>query len=113
MRSARTWVMVGSVMLAASAANAADMPVPQPLPPVEIGAWYLRGDIGFTNQKVDKVENKLIDRADRVQVINSDFDSAGLFGLGVGYQLNNWLRVDVTGEYRMNSSYNGLDVLSF
>ena len=24
----------------------------------------------------------------------------GLFGLGVGYQFNNWLRVDVTGEYR-------------
>src|SRR5918994_7557566 len=131
MRSARTWVMAGTVMLAASAANAADPVSPPPSQPIcvpraqahlwpgvplcaeEFGGWYLRGDIGFTNQEVDKLENVLIDRADRVQVINSDFDSAGLFGLGVGYQFNNWLRFDVTGEYRMNSTYNGLDVLTF
>jgi opacity protein-like surface antigen len=129
MRSARIWVMAGTVILAASAANAADAPPPSqpicvprgqahlwpgvPLCAEQFSSWYLRGDIGFTNQKVDKLENKLIDLADRVEVINSDFDSAGLFGLGVGYQFNNWLRFDVTGEYRMNSSYNGLDVLTF
>jgi opacity protein-like surface antigen len=128
MRSARIWGMAGTVMLAASAANAADAPSPSqpicvpraqahlwpgvPLCAEQFSSWYLRGDIGFTNQEVDKIENQLIDLADRVQVINSDFDSAGLFGLGVGYQFNNWLRFDVTGEYRMNSSFNGLDVIS-
>ncbi len=131
MRSARTWVMAVTVMLAASAANAADPVSPPPSQPIcvprheahlwpgvplcaeQFGGWYLRGDIGFTNQKIGKLENVFIDSADRVQVINSDFDSAGLFGLGVGYQFNNWLRFDVTGEYRMNSTYNGLDVLTF
>jgi opacity protein-like surface antigen len=130
MRNARTWVMAGTVMLAANVAKAAEPPVKQaspqpicvpraqahlwpgvPLCAEQFSSWYLRGDIGFTNQEVDKLENKLIDRADRVQVINSDFDSAGLFGLGVGYQFNNWLRFDVTGEYRMNSTFNGLDVI--
>ena len=44
-----------------SAAFAADMPIaPPPMtyapPPVEdFGGWYLRGDIGMTNQRVDSL----------------------------------------------------------
>ena len=38
------------------------------------------------------------------------FDSAGIFGVGVGYQFNNWFSADVTGEYRGKSNFTGLDV---
>ena len=42
----------------------------------------------------------------RLYLVGSDngFDTAGIFGLGVGYQFNNWFRADVTGEYRGNPS---------
>jgi hypothetical protein len=33
-----------------------------------------------------------------------------LFGVGIGYQFNQWLRADLTGEYRMASNFHGLDI---
>ena len=44
---------------------------------------------------------------------SSGFDTAGIFGIGVGYQFNNWLRVDVTGQYRGKSNFHGSDVFVF
>ncbi|HET7679752.1 MAG TPA: outer membrane protein [Xanthobacteraceae bacterium] len=134
MRSARVWVMVGTVMLAASAANAAEPPLYQPPPPPqlqpicvpraqahlwpgapicaeEFSSWYLRGDIGMTNQKVRKLENKLLPAS--ANIVNSEFDSSMLFGIGAGVHFNNWLRFDATGEYRGNSDFAGLDVIDF
>ncbi len=102
--------------LGVSQALAADLlppPPPPPPPPAEIGGgWYLRGDIGMTNQKVDKVVNPQLDAAfpvARVAFDQSEFASAPFFGLGVGYQFNSYFRVDVTGEYRGRSSYRGTD----
>jgi opacity protein-like surface antigen len=100
-----------------TAAVAADMPIAPPPayapPPVEdFGGWYLRGDIGFSNQQVKRVNN-----AFDAQNFTSDqklgFSSAGIYGLGVGYQFNNWFRADVTGEYRGNSTFNGTDHITF
>ena len=124
-------MITGAVLLGASAANAADYPqyqpppVPQPIcvpraqaymwPGVPIcaeevfGNWYLRGDIGITNQKVKRLENVLLP-PDAIHV-NKEFDSSSLFGLGVGFNFNNWLRVDVTGEYRGRSDFDGLDII--
>jgi opacity protein-like surface antigen len=34
-----------------------------------------------------------------------------LFGLGIGFQFNNWLRLDATGEYRGKSDFTGLDII--
>jgi len=33
-----------------------------------------------------------------------------LFGLGIGYIVNNWLRFDVTGEYRGAANFHGYDI---
>jgi opacity protein-like surface antigen len=46
-----------------------------------------------------------------VNTVQKDFDSAPLFGVGVGYQFNNWLRTDVTGEYRGKANFHGLDIV--
>ena len=82
-------------------------------PPVEdFGGWYLRGDIGFSNQRVDRLNN-----ADDVRLTSSvqnlSFNTAGIFGLGAGYKFNNWFRADVTGEYRGNSQFHGTDANTF
>ena len=56
--------LAGFLAVAASTmtARAADLLPPLPAPePFEVasvgGGWYLRGDIGFSNQNVDRLEN--------------------------------------------------------
>ena len=42
-----------------------------------------------------------------------NFNTAGIFGLGVGYKFNNWFRADVTGECRGNSQFFGTDRITY
>jgi opacity protein-like surface antigen len=106
----------GLLALLATAASAADMPYPQPppvyVPPVEEVAygWYLRGDIGMTNQHVKSLFNALYSSAASVDTVQKDFDSSITFGLGAGYQWNSWLRTDITGEYRGKANFHGFDI---
>jgi opacity protein-like surface antigen len=89
-------------------AHSADLP---PLAPaVDFSGWYLRGDIGFSNQQVGELFNENYNRYDSVTNYDKGFDAAPFFGLGIGYNINNWLRVDVTGEYRARANFHGLDI---
>ena len=119
MRSVKSLVAAGAASLLSSVAFAADMPSIMPAPPMyapppveDFGGWYLRGDIGFSNQKVRRLNNAL-DTTYTSSSQTLDFGTAGIFGLGVGYKVNNWFRADVTGEYRGNSNFFGKDVLTF
>jgi opacity protein-like surface antigen len=118
MRSVKFLVAAGAASLLSSAAFAADMPsiMPPPqyyAPPAQdFGGWYLRGDIGFSNQKVDRLNNAL-DANNTTSVQDLSFNTAGIFGAGVGYQFNHWFRADITGEYRGNSDFSGTDQISY
>jgi opacity protein-like surface antigen len=118
MVSVRFAALVGVAAAFASAANAADMPEllpPVHVPPIEEAAgWYLRGDIGFSNQQVkDAVFNfGSLAAPSSVQTISKEFETGGIFGLGIGYQFNNWLRADVTGEYRTGSTFHGFEIVN-
>jgi len=90
-------------------ADAADMPVPI-IDEVASG-WYLRGDIGMSNQRLGSMFNVLYNNATSVVNVQKDFDSAPTFGLGFGYQFNDWLRVDLTGEYRGKANFHGFDIV--
>lgn len=108
-------ILVGLAPLAFSAAQAADYsppPVYVPPPPVEefAGGWYLRGDIGFSNQQVNSLWNTNYNNFSSVTNVDKSFDAAPTFGLGIGYNVNDWFRVDVTGEYRAKANFHGLDV---
>jgi opacity protein-like surface antigen len=96
-------------------ARAADMPLPPVAPPpIEeyvASGWYLRGDIGMTNQKTGSLFNALYANVTSVNTVQKDWDSSPLFGLGVGYQFNSWLRTDLTGEYRGKANFHGLDIV--
>src|SRR5271154_3405277 len=112
MRNVKFIVAAGAASLLSSAAFAADMPsiMPAPqqyyAPPVEdFGGWYLRGDIGITNQRASKISNPL-DTTLNVSgpsYVGTELSGAGSFDLGVGYRFNNWLRGDLTAEYRNKS----------
>ena len=91
-------------------AHSADMPAPVLAPAVDYSGWYLRGDIGFSNQNVGSLFNVNYNDFTSVSSVDKGFDAAPLFGLGVGYTVNNWLRFDVTGEYRGAANFHGLDV---
>jgi len=120
MRSVKFLVAAGAASLVSSVAFAADMPSIMPAPqyappPVEdFGGWYLRGDIGFSNQRVKNVS--INDPTLLAGVVpgslqqTSGFDTGGIFGVGVGYQFNNWFRADLTGQYRGNSNFKGTDI---
>ena len=105
--------LAAAVVLVATAAHAADyspppLVIPQPIE--EASAWYLRGDIGFSNQSVGSLWSDNYANFNSVQNVNKSFDAAPFFGIGVGYYFNNWLRFDVTGEYRANANFHGLDI---
>jgi opacity protein-like surface antigen len=100
--------------LIGSAAQAADMPQmlpPMPLPPIEeTGGWYLRGDIGMSNQRLKNLDNTLFATAQQFEFLDKGgFDSAPFVGVGLGYAWNSWLRTDATIEYRGNANFHALD----
>src|SRR5215212_12074899 len=120
MRSVKSVVAAGAASLLSSTAFAADMPSiaapPMYAQPVDdFGGWYLRGDIGFSNQRVKRLDTPAYhDPGITVPPTTGlGFDTAGIFGLGGGYRFNNWLRADVTGQYRGKANLHGLDIVSF
>src|SRR4051812_19183561 len=118
MRSVKSLIAAGAATLMSTAAFAADMAIAPPPayapPPVveDFGGWYLRGDIGFSNQRVNRLDN-VLDANNLTSRQNLAFGTAGIFGLGAGYKFNNWFRADVTGEYRGNSQFFGTDQISY
>ena len=120
MRSVKFIAAAGAVTVLSTSAFAADMAIAPPPayypPPVveEFGGWYLRGDIGFSNQRVKNID--IANYRDPGITIPSQtlgFDSAGIAQIGVGYQVNNWFRADITGQYRGGANFHGLDLVSF
>jgi opacity protein-like surface antigen len=114
MGSFKTLVAAGAAAGLTVAAHAADLgPVPmlQPMPQ-EFSGWYLRGNIGMTNQQVKGLTNTVAPGT-TVQTQFLTFDSAPFAGLGLGYQVNNWLRLDGTAEYRANAHFHGQQVATF
>lgn len=99
-----------TAMLATSPVRAADMPQFLPPPIEDYGGWYLRGDLGFSKQRVKNVHHVLMDAPGAFEWLDKGrFDSAPIFGLGIGYRHNNWFRWDVTGEFRAKAEFSALD----
>jgi opacity protein-like surface antigen len=118
MRRVKSLIAAGAASLLSTAAFAADLAIaPPPMryapPPIEdFGGWYLRGDIGFSNQRVQRLNN-LLDAGLTTSEQRLGFNTAGIFGLGAGYTFNNWFRADITGEYRGNSNFFGTDYITY
>lgn len=110
MRYLRVLAVAGATAFSATASLAADIFAPPPPPMKEsFGGWYLRGDIGMTNQSVDRLDNVLFPGTPNLVFHDLNFESGMLFGIGVGYQFNGWLRADITGEYRGETGFHGFD----
>jgi opacity protein-like surface antigen len=107
-------------LLAGGTAHGADysQPLPQqPIiiqqPPVQEFAsnWYLRGFVGAgmnANYNLDYIVNP----AHSTGFVFDQHSIGDTFfvGTGIGYEWNNWLRFDVTGEYRGKTQVNARGV---
>jgi len=112
MRSLKSLAIVAAAMavLAPKESPAADLPMLPPPPIEEYGGWYLRGDIGMSNQRLKGLELVGVDPADTFEWLDrGGFDSAPIFGVGIGYRHNSWFRWDITGEYRGKAHFTALD----
>jgi len=122
----RDFIAGGAFAIIATAAYAGDgAPMPYPyqpdpyLPPAAVayqprpvfpaapfGDWYLRGDIGIgqNNFSLNYLENPL--NSTDFAFEHSAMADTVFFGGGAGLELNNWLRFDVTAEYRSRTEVN-------
>jgi len=116
-----------AALFAASAAHAADysQPMPPPIyvqpPPIqEYSGWYLRGHVGvgmngaYTLDYLPAPANV----GNGFAFVHNSIGDTYFIGGGVGYEWNNWLRLDATLEYRAKTRVyafgtyppNGLDL---
>jgi len=115
MSSTKKLTSVWAAVLAAGiampmTANAADLLVDPPIveaPEVKSsGGWYLRGDITYDVYDIDR-PNFSVPGGTQVDFVSADADDAFDIGVGIGYQFNDYLRADLTGEYVFSSDFTG------
>ena len=102
MRSVKSFIAAGAATLLSSAAFAADMAIAPP--PVCAPRWSKISAAGICAAtsasaiSASRRSNWLpISQLRSVDSADTGFDTAGIFGLGVGYRFNNWFRADVIG----------------
>lgn len=105
--------LVAALLAIPMGAAAGDYPEPPPYlpPPVDVGGgWYLRGHIGMTAQHFDGLDHDSFATAtDFAWLDHGHFSAAPAFGIGVGIQVSEKLRIDFTGEYRGKANFSALD----
>lgn len=106
------------------AATAADLlpppPAMEPPPPAfseGSSGWYLRGDVGVgvNNSLSARTSPNPLNFAGAGSTDDwsgTNLSESGMIDIGVGYQVNNWFRADVTGELRGGASFSGLEVVN-
>ncbi len=121
MASLKALCLTGVASLSvATAAHAADMPstVLPPVPvyapppaPVGVSGFYLRGDVGVGIADL-RTRGSTFDAGYDVPDLRYEthsLDDAAFVDAGVGYRFNNYIRADVTGEYRAASHFSATE----
>ncbi len=119
MHSLKTLAIAGATTLSlASAGFAGDLPPPPlalPVMPVQVfgndSGFYLRGDVGVGANIAGKHSIATTPGPNAIGVTgyNDDLGASGFVGIGAGYAINNWFRVDGTLEYRGGSKLSSVD----
>jgi len=100
-----------------TAAFAADFPPALPLaqPVIQSASesgWYLRGDVGVGVQSFQAFDHFQTNASfvwpASWTIVQKQTDDTTFVDFGVGYQVNNWLRFDATGEYRASAKFKAI-----
>lgn len=118
-------LLAAAAFVAPATAFAADIyqpPIADPAPPpvvyeeVSTGGWYLRGDLNYHWSKLRGTEYITYGCpapcAPTPDPGSDDFDTTDLDGAfslggGIGYQINRYLRTDLTADYWFKSDFRG------
>ena len=112
MRSFNKISLVAAALMSSSMmVQAADLiPPPEYTPPEVVidhaGGWYIRGDIGYANLKVNNVtyfQGALVTGSFEQHDLDTSWSLQG----GIGYQITDYLRVDATLKYIASSDFDG------
>lgn len=112
-------IRAAAATLVSTAAYAADMSAPAPVYkaptyqapsyPTTGGGWYLRGDVGIGLLDYSSFDHSQTNAAfvwpPSWTIVQRELQDTNIFGGGIGYELNNFLRFDVTGEYRTKALF--------
>ena len=123
MRFSRVCALVGAAVsavafAAVAPAQAADLgygSIKDVPAPVARRTWYLKGTVGVKNEDADTIwtsgggTNGPGYQSGNFIIGEIDIERKAIFGLGVGVEYNNWLRFDVTGEYRGKQGFRARD----
>lgn len=103
-----------AALTACTPAFAADLY--QPAPPVvsapevvvsDANGWYLRGDVGYSFNKLRGANFFQGSNALVTDFTTASLKDSFLVGAGVGYQVNSYLRTDLTFDYLTNADFRG------
>ncbi|MET3856001.1 outer membrane protein [Rhizobium sp. OAE497] len=110
----RSLAGIFAALLMTSNALAADLapvePVPEMPPEVtvtEATGWYLRGDVGYGFNDLRGARYFQGSNGNEVDFASSDLRDSFTVGGGVGYQVNNYLRTDLTLDYLSEADFHG------
>lgn len=115
----KSLIGVVAVLMAGQHAFAADVYQPAPAafeaaPEIQVqeaSGWYLRGDVGYSFNKARSFEfSRATGGTPALETVHSSSTSmkdSFLVGAGVGYQINNYLRTDLTFDYMAKSNFRG------
>lgn len=113
----RSLAGIFAALLMTSNALAADLapvePVPEMPPEVtvtESTGWYLRGDVGYGFNDLRGARYLQGSNANEVDFASADLRDSFTAGGGVGYQVNNYLRTDLTVDYLAKANFRGSTV---
>jgi opacity protein-like surface antigen len=107
-------VLIAAGGMPAFAADYVEPPVVEAPPPIAYGGWYIRGDLDYhwsSFRGADYITYGVDCCGDPVPGSGS-FDTGSLkggfsLGAGVGYQVNNYFRTDLTADYLFDSDFDG------
>ena len=107
---------VATALLVGTAAHAADLYQPEPLPPLaaapevqvsEVSGWYLRGDVGYDFNHMRGAKYFQGGNDNQTGFDSTKLDDSFNLGVGVGYQMNHYLRGDLTFDYMTSADFRG------
>ncbi|MBS3647923.1 porin family protein [Pseudaminobacter sp. 19-2017] len=88
-------------------------PVVEAPPPVyqapAVGGWYIRGDVDYHWNDFSHADY-ITGTPGAEGRLNGDLKGAMSIGAGIGYQVNDYFRVDFTGDYFFDADFDGSTV---
>jgi opacity protein-like surface antigen len=112
LRFAIPTLAVLAALTASPVVRAADLPMPPVVAQPEVSNWYLRGFVGIGMNGTPTLDYlpALANVGNGFAFDQNSIADTTFIGAGVGYDWNNWLRFDLSGEYRAKTQVNARGV---